>query len=65
LGGNIWGDRPVDRNRRDLPETGGMLQKMCKILAAAIRMKNLHTSEMPVGNKIAVLLDDHRNTSDP
>jgi len=43
---------------------------MSKIFAAAIRMKKLHTFEMPTGNKITVLLDDHRNrpevnTSDP
>jgi len=45
-----------------------MLQKMSKIFAK-VSMKNLHTSEMPVGNEITVL-DDRRNraevnTSDP
>ena len=46
-----------------------MPQKMWKIFAAA-RMKDLHTSEMPIASKTTVLLDDRRNgpevnTSDP
>jgi len=41
-----------------------MLQKTSKFFAVAIKMRNLHTSEMPIGNKITVLLDDRQNHPD-